>query len=216
MAEREVVNVYMNGQWVEGRKLTPAEMVIFKSQYPAAFVLPSAEMFDLYERMTPFALALVQRGLNLWGGVFKGKHARGDEIGFSTIRPEHIDETEWKQTISTAGWTDLYGTSAAPKANNKHSVLGIMGAANKAGTPIAEEIRFNIDSSFFSPESLEEMIFADNNNGKQIQPTAPYYIGEEINWHLRAFNNAASGTDKLALKGLTVGKGSYLNAETIT
>jgi len=216
MAEREVVKNIMNGEDIECYRLYADEMAIYKAQYPSAFVLPSSEMHDVYDRAAPFALAIVQRGLKQFGGTFKGKHARGDEVGFSLIRPEHIDEVEWKQTISTAGWTDYFGTSAAPKAMNRKSLIGVMGAANKTASPIVEELRFNISGKDFSPESLEEMIFADNNNGKQIQPTAPYYIGEEINWYMRVFNNASSGTDKTMLKGLTVGKGSYLNAETIS
>lgn len=216
MADREVVQNIMNGEEVECNKLYSEEMAIYKAQFPNAFVLPSSEMWDVYDRAAPFALAVIQRGLKKFGGSFKGKHARGDEIGFSLIRPEHIDETEWSQSISTAGWTDYFGTSAAPKNLNKNSLLGIMAAANKTANPIVEELRFNIAGKDYSPESLEELIFADNNNGKQLQPLAPYYIGEEINWYMRVFNNASSGTDKTVLKGLCVGKGSYLNAETIT
>lgn len=216
MVERETTTTQMNGQDVEGLRLGNEEMAIYKAQYPNAFVVPSSEMWDIYDRMKPFALALLQRGLKNWGGAFKGKHARGSEIGFSLIRPEHIDETEWAQTVTAAGWTDYYGSSASTKTMNRYSLVGIMGIANKSGTPIVEELRLNIDSKDFSPESLEELIFADNNNGKQMQPTAPYIIDQEIAWYMRVFNNANSGTDKTVFKGLTVGTGSYLNAETIT
>lgn len=213
---RETVMNTMNGKEVEGNMLNAEEMTIFKLQYPSAFVVPSSEMNDMYFRMRPFGLAVVQTALKKFGGTFKGKHAGGDEIGFSFIRPEHIDETEWSQSISTAGWTDLWGTSAAKKQMNEDSLMGIMFAWNKAGTPIAEELKLHIDDTGFSPESLELLIFADNNNGVAVQPLAPYYIGEKINWYARAFNNAGSGTDQLGIGGLTVGKGSYLNAETIT
>lgn len=213
---RETVMTTMNGREVEGYKLNAEEMTIFKLQYPAALVVPSSEMSDIYTRMYPFALAIVQVGLKKFSGTFKGKHASGDEIGFSFIRPEHIDETEWSQAITTAGWTNTFGTSAAKKQMNEDSLMGLMFVWNKAGTPIAEELRFNIDNQDFAPESLELLIFGDNNNGVQVQPIAPYYIGEKLLWYMRAFNNAGSGTDQLGLGGLTVGKGSYLNAETIT
>lgn len=213
---RETVMTTMNGKEVEGNMLNAEEMAIFKLQYPSAFVVPSSEMSDMYGRMRPFGIAITQVALKKFGGTFKGKHAGGDEIGFSFIRPEHIDETEWSQSISTAGWTDLWGTSAAKKQMNDDSLMGVMFAWNKAGTPIAQELRFNIDNQDFSPESLELLIFADNNNGVAIQPLAPYYIGEKITFHVRAYNSADSGTDKLAIGGLTIGKGTYLNAETIT
>lgn len=213
---RETVMTTMNGREVEGYKLFGEEEEIFNLQYPAALVVPSSEMNDIYVRMRPFALAITQVGLKKFGGTFKGKHASGDEIGFSFIRPEHIEETEWSQSISTAGWTDTFGTSGSKKQMNEDSLMGLMFVWNKAGTPIAEELKFSIDNQDFAPESLELLIFGDNNNGVQVQPIAPYYIGEKLLWYMRAYNSASSGTDQLALGGLTIGKGSYLNAETIT
>ena len=204
-----------NGQDYPLQPLDALGIEIFYSEFHSMFANTNlgSVTASIFSHRIEACLGFIMHTCSKLKGEFRGTFASGSEIGWGWLRPESIDETVWSQTISASGWQDYWGSSSSPKTLNDESAIIILGLSNEAENPLVDEVKFTVVGKEASVLRLDEIKYGDNMNNVPVQPSPTIIVIEKQKFHMRSYNNASSGTDRLRMIGLVAGTGTYLGTE---
>ncbi|HEV2520642.1 MAG TPA: hypothetical protein VGX00_08555 [Thermoplasmata archaeon] len=165
------------------------------------------------------------------GAVFAGSSAQGPEIGMGLIRAATVRNVgiapatpiveTWVQSYEIGGWTNVFGSSAAPVDLSQYGLGSgptytrgrtcvLVDALIDPAVPILmTEINFNVDGVTYPVESLSWLPVVDL---AYYKLPYPIFCPVDSRFVMRG-NISGPGMDQTQLFGITYSTGGYLSGE---
>ena len=194
--------------------LTQPKLEVFNTEFSRlmGIRLQQRDFLDAFTENKPYfeqQLGIAKEKFD--GALFAGVNSSADQFGMTYIRPEHVGRTNWSQSITATGWQDWIGTNAVPEIINKDAMVVPVALANYSPSPLSSAAKFFDTSRIYPVWYLTPGFRFGNLSFYQLPKPITY--NPNANFNIRAKYNS-TGTDQLALLGLTFAKGAYLGKET--
>lgn len=200
---------------VEGIELTQAEKDVFDMEFDRFLTthLRERELVDIVSDHREYLLGSAQVAKEKFtGNSFGGVHAGSSEFGWTYIRPEWVNKTNWVSLIAATGWADWIASAASPVKLNKEALMVVLGYQNFAPSPKATAVKATVGGQITYPvQYLEYALRIGNLSLYEL--AKPYRVLPEQTYNTRAKYDFL-GTDEISLFGVGFAKGTYLVTET--
>lgn len=198
------------------RALSDAEWALFQAEFDILCGPEGSVMRRILEKRCRQILGSLMFFTKKKGTPFTGFSADGGEIGWSILRPEHMDAVIWGVAQTSTGWANQYNSSSSKGTMNDESMVLLLGLLNPDANVLSEEWRITVGKTDYAPVRLDSLILGDTGEADApIVEIPSTIIVEKETWYSRVYI-ATTGTDGLGFLGVCIGTGSYLNAETIS
>lgn len=200
---------------VEGIELTSDEKTIFDLEFDRFLTthFREREMVDIVSDHKEYILgsAQVAKGKFIGNG-FGGVNAGSSEFGWTLLRPEWVNKTNWVANIAATGWADWIASAGSPVKLNKEALMVVLGYQNYTASPKSTALKPTIGGQITYPVHYLE--YALRTGNMPIYELAkPYRILPEQTYNVRVKYDFL-GVDELNLFGVGFAKGTYLVTET--
>jgi hypothetical protein len=210
-----------------GDPLSSDELEIFKAQFATLLAGPGSEERKVQlDRIAAYVIGLRAIKHELGDIAFTGLNPEDTELGFGHIRPVFLkanapaapgtSRTTWSQAYLGTGYIDWIFDGAATAMTEGDSVGLIITHVMSlvTPTPFTAEIRFTAGrTGVMIPVDVRALRVADNINGVAIVPVPTIVSKPKATLYAESRPDLA-GTDELAVRGLVVGLGRALRAES--
>mgnify|MGYP005836981047 CR=1 FL=1 len=157
--------------------------------------------------------------------TFRGIYAEDTELGFAPIRPVHTKRGEgvgairgtWEHEVIAETWVDWLCSSTPNTGYLLDKRMGQIILGLKSFTtpvPYASEVQFSIGRTKFLPVDFRSIRLGDNKNGVSIYPLPTMFVMPSTDELFAELYADKTGTENLALLGLTIGLGAFLKNTT--
>jgi len=207
--------------------LDSTEMAFFEQQLALLFgTVDSVERQLIMERKN-WILAAVRAVKQAIPShpTFRGIYAEDTELGFTVIRPVHTKRGDgvgairdtWEHAVTAETWADWLCSSTANTGYLLDKRMGqiILGLKSFVSPePLASEVQFSIGRTKFLPYDFRSIRLGDNKNGVAIYPLPTMFVMPSTDELFADLYADKTGTENLALLGLTIGLGAFLKNTT--
>ena len=194
-------------------KLSQPEQDIFNTEFPRlmGIRMQQRDFIDAFEENKPYFLQNLIKAKGKFDSDFEGVNAGSDSFGMTFIRPEHVGRTNWNQNVTATGWQPWLGTPTAQTQISKDALIVPVALANYSPSPLSSAIKWYDTSRIYPAWYLTPAFRFGNLSFYQLPKPISVMPSGKFNVNVK-YNS--TGTDNLALLGLTFAKGDYLNQET--
>lgn len=194
-----------------GIELTPEERSKLQAQLDNLFGFDDATIKDAIMKYYNQIVAFVEVMKNeLSNPQFGGVTAKDTELGLSLIAPQHVGRTNWSVSYN-ADWV----TFASGSMDEDAGIL-IIGLVSYSADPKLDAIKMQIGQTTFIPQVVSPIKLKDNKNQVAIWPLPATPITPKqtytIQLHSDEYDANNPPSDEVALLGVTVALGRYLNS----
>jgi len=224
-------DVRIFGDDYELSALSREELEAFNEQFDSYYANPKSVLGMFVRERKMACIVGLRMAKTKIGGIFKGIRASGSELGWSYIRPGHIMRTAvagtprnvWDFAYTRNGTTDAKkawigeDTSyAQPITIDKHGLLVVLGLAAFDPEPTIDSIEISHGPTVYTPEVVEYGLqLADTMENIPIAPIHTRFFSPTNTLQVKT-RNRRTGTQKIAVVGLTFGKGDWLSTDYYT
>jgi len=195
------------------RALGPEESRTFEEEFrKLAIFFPQRRWLEILEDHKEEVREAVEIAKEKFDMPFAGMLAKGNTFGWRFITPQDVGQsTGWANDVTATGWQDWIGTATSPQAISENALLIVLGFYNLASTPLSVSAKIAVNQTTYPVVYMEPALKMGDIHVFELGK--PLIIQPESNLHIRV-NYATTGTDNLALLGLTIAKASYLSSES--
>jgi len=213
-----------------GDPLSSDELQIFKAQFATLLAGPGSEERKIQlDRMPAYIIGLRSIKYELGNVAFTGMNPEDTELGFGHIRPVFLKantpgaapgtgRATWSQAYVGTGFTD-YIMDAANTAMTLGNSVGLIIThvmSLRTPTPFTAEMKWVAGrTGVMIPIDVRALRIGDNVNGVAVIPI-PTIISKPKSTLYCQTRCDILGTDHLAVRGLVVGLGRAVKAESPT
>jgi len=207
--------------------LDATEMAYFDSQLQTLFGTDdSVERQLIMDRRELILLAVraVKQAISSHP-TFRGIYAGDTELGFSPIRPVHTKRGDgvgairdtWDHAVTAETWADWLCSSTANTGYLLDKRMGQIILYLKSYTspvPYVSEVQFKIGRTQFLPFDFRSIRLGDNKHNIAVYPLPTMFVMPSTDELFADLYADVTGTENLALGGLTIGLGAFLKNTT--
>lgn len=218
------------GKDYELAPLDQIEMAYFDSQIQTLFGTDdSVERQLIMDRRDLVLLAVraVKQSISS-KPTFRGIYAGDTELGFSPIRPVHTKRGDgvgairgtWDHAVTAETWADWLASSTANTGYLLDKRMGqiiLYLKSYSSPIPYASEVQFKIGRTQFLPFDFRSIRLGDNKHNIGIHPLPTMFVMPSTDELFADLYADVTGTEILALGGLSIGLGAFLkNTASVT
>jgi len=209
---------------VPAQNLAPEESKIFEAEFPrltAAFT-SERRVIEIFEHNKAFIVEGARIAKDQFKEAFFGINASSG-FGWQLLRPEHllrttsdsgVTNTEWIQTVGTAGWTDWIGTSTTMNQINDSALIVMLAQLNYAPSPKSYAVVHRLRNVIY-PVWYFEWAIRMREALKVWEFPEPIILKPKAHIYSQ-LKYSATGEDIPAILGVTFAKADYLQTQTPT
>lgn len=194
-----------------GIELTDQERAKLEAQLVNLFGFDDSTVRDAvmkyHEQIVGFVKVMKNQ---LSNPAFGGVTAKDTELGISLIAPQHVGLNNWDVSYN-ADWVTL-----ATGSMDEDAGILIIGLLSYSADPKLDAIKIQVGQTTFVPQIVSPIKLKDNRNQVAIWPLAATPITPKqtytIQLHSDEYDATNPPSDTIALLGVTVGLGRYLNS----
>jgi len=196
--------------------LTDAERKKLDAQLDNLFGFDDATIKDAIRKYYNQIVAFVEVMKNeLSNPAFGGVTAADTQLGISLIAPQHLQLNGSARTNWSVSYNADWVTFASGTMDEDAGIL-IIGLLSYSADPKLDAIKMQIGQKVFLPQVVSPIKVKDNRNQVAIWPLPATPITPKqtytIELHSDEWDATNPPTDEIALLGVTVGLGRFLNS----
>jgi len=196
--------------------LTEEEKSRLEAQLDNLFGFDDATIKDAIMKYHDQIVAFVEVMKNeLSNPTFGGVTAADTQLGISLIAPQHIQLNGTKRTDWSVSYNADWVTFANGSTDEDEGLL-IIGLLSYSADPKLDAVKMQIGQQSFLPQVVSPIKVKDNRNQVAIWPLPAIPITPRqtytIELHSDEWDANNPPTDEIALLGVTVARGRYLNS----
>lgn len=210
--------------------LDEIEMAYFNQQFETLFgVDDSIERRIMMDRkdMVITAIRAVKAAI-VSKPTFRGLNPGDTELGFSPIRPVHVKRagllrSTWEHAVtvdadrtadSWADWLVSTGAGVGYTLDKRMGQVILYLKSFVSPTPFVSAVKFKVGRTELVPFPLRSIKLGDNEHDVAIYPVPTVFVMPGVDSLYVDLLADKSGTEELALGGLTIGLGAFLKETT--